>query len=176
MRNVLLLFCIAFCVQTTVAQKLEMSLSGAFAVGDGRDFTTTGFMAEVGLMPKVAPKLQLGGQVGFLLLPGKEIEFSDYTDAAPSQQFVSLAGAARLDIAKGFKVEADIGYAFGVNKTDQFDSVFGIPIENVNGFYYSPKLLYEVTDRVLALLAYRAIALDGFDWQVISAGITVRIL
>lgn len=176
MKKFLFLFCLVFCVQSLMAQKLEMSLSGAFTVGDGRDFTKTGFNAEVGFMPKIAPKLQLGGQVGFLLLPGKEIVFSDFLDVVPSQKFISIAGAARLDIAKGFKVEGDIGYAFGVNKTDQFDGIFGIPIENVNGLYYSPKLLYELSNRILAVIAYRAIALDGFDWQVITAGITVRLI
>lgn len=176
MKRLLLLVCTAFVFSNLSAQKLEASLSAAFAVSDGSNYTKTGFMGEIGFMPKIAPKVQIGGQVGFLLLPGKEVLFDDFNDTAPSQNFISLAAAARIDIAKGFKAQGDLGYAFGVNKTDQFDGIFGIPIENVNGFYYSPKVLYELTERVLIMLAYRGIALDGFDWQVITAGLTLRII
>ncbi len=178
MKRLLLIFCAAFTVSNVSAQALETSLSAAFAVGTGSNFTKAGFMAEVGFMPKIAPKVQIGGQVGFLLLPGAEVESGNLIDVNPSpnQNFISVAAAARIDIAKGFKVQADLGYAFGVNKTNQFSSPFGIPIENVNGFYYSPKVLYQLAERFLVMLAYRGIALDGFEWQVITFGLTLRII
>ncbi len=84
---------------------------------------------------------------------------------------MTIAVSGIFEFSPRFWAGADLGWGFGANGFDQNDQIFGIPIENVDGFYYSPRVRYHFTDRLAIEAAYRSILIEDYDASSVSAGV-----
>ncbi|WP_374959770.1 outer membrane beta-barrel protein [Gilvibacter sp.] len=167
-----MLITVASCGQ----QGLEVGAAFGLPTGDARFAVAANFVVEGAYWVNLADKVALGPKVGYSSMSGDEVVFSDFLEDAPNQNYLTVAAAGLIEFADRFWAGADIGYGFGANGFDQNDQIFGIPIENVNGFYYSPRLRYRFSDRLNIEAAYRSILIDDYDASSVTVGVNIQLV
>ena len=145
-------------------------------MGDARLVVASNFIIELGYLNNVTERIKVGARAGYSIMIGEEIVFSDFIDDAPNQNYLTIAASGIFEFSDRFWAGADLGWGFGANGFDQNDQIFGIPIENVDGFYYSPRLRYHFTERLAVEAAYRSILIDDYDASSVSAGVIFVLL
>lgn len=150
-------------------------VEGGFAfglpVGDARFVVASNFVFELGYLYDVTDKILIGGKGGYSIMIGEEVFFTDFSQDAPDQNYLTMAVAGLFEVADRFWLGADLGWGFGANGFDQNDQRFGIPIDNVDGFYLSPRLRYHFSPRFGLEAAYRSILIDDYDASSVTAGV-----
>ena len=157
-------------------QGLEVGAAFGLPTGDARFAVSANFVVEAGYWVNIADKVALGPKVGYSAMSGDKVAIPNDLIDAPNQNYLTVAAAGLIEFADRFWVGADIGYGFGANGFDQNDQDFGIPVENVNGFYYSPRLRYRFSDRLSLEAAYRSILIDDYDASSVTVGVNVVLL
>lgn len=160
-----------FCSLSFAQGGLEAGLAYGVPVGDARLVVASNFVIELGYLYDVTDQISIGGRAGYSIMIGEEVSFSDFTDSAPDQNYLTIAVSGIFEFSSRFWAGADVGWGFGANGFDQNDQIFGIPIDNVDGFYYSPRLRYHFTDRLAIEAAYRSILIEDYDASSVSAGV-----
>ena len=177
MKNKIITLFVSFMTLISFAQEgLEVGVAFGLPTGDARFAVAANFVVEGAYWVNLADKVALGPKVGYSSMSGDEVVFSDFLEDAPNQNYLTVAAAGLIEFADRFWAGADIGYGFGANGFDQNDQIFGIPIENVNGLYYSPRLRYRFSDRLNLEAAYRSILIDDYDASSVSVGVNIQLV
>ncbi|AXG72087.1 outer membrane protein beta-barrel domain protein [Kordia sp. SMS9] len=143
--------------------KFEVGINGALPIGDAGDFYTFSVGLDAAYMWNVSDKFDAGVATGFTNAFGDEQSITVFgittTIDAEDAQFIPIAGAARYNVSDDFFVGADLGYAIGINDG------------NDGGFYYRPKIGYNVSERVSLNVSYTGISIDGGSFDTIGLGV-----
>jgi len=141
--------------------KFEVGISGGVPTGDATDFYSFSIGADVSYLWNVSDSFYAGFSTGMTNADGDDIPVanSNATISTDDAQFVPLAAAARYNVAGKFFVGADVGYAIGINEG------------NDGGFYYRPKIGYDITEKINVNIMYTGIALDDADFTTIGLGV-----
>lgn len=111
-------------------------------VGDASDVTSLSFGADIGYMWNVAPSVDVGLTAGYLNYSGKKYHGEKRDDLS----FIPIAATGQFSIMESLFLGADLGYAIGVS-----------PDHNKGGFYYLPKVGYQI-DLFEVYLGYKGIS------------------
>jgi|SRR5690625_3548744 len=111
-------------------------------VGDASDITSIGFGGDIAYMFDISEEFKVGPSIGYLNYTGKK----EHGEKRDNLGFVPIAGSAKYSLAENFFIGADLGYAIGVS-----------PSYNKGGFYYLPKLGYQI-DLFEAYVGYKGIS------------------
>ncbi|WP_298512795.1 outer membrane beta-barrel protein [uncultured Kordia sp.] len=140
------------------AQNFEVGINGAIPIGDAGDFSSFSIGIDAAALWNVSEDFDAGVATGFTNAFAKDIAGVSVDDA----QFIPIAGAARYNVSSKFYVGADLGYAIGINDG------------NDGGFYYRPKVGYDVTEKININLSYTGISIDSpglSTWDTIGLGV-----
>ncbi|MEM6718189.1 MAG: outer membrane beta-barrel protein [Bacteroidota bacterium] len=162
MRKIILAVVAVFTIAFTAnAQddKFEVGISGGIPTGDASDFFSFSIGADVSYLWNVSDKFYAGFSTGMTNADGDEVMVGNASISTDDAQFVPLAAGARYNVAGKFFVGADVGYAIGINEG------------NDGGFYYRPKIGYDITDKINVNIMYTGIALDDADFTTIGLGV-----
>ncbi|WP_430409596.1 outer membrane beta-barrel protein [Kordia sp.] len=158
--GVVAIFAFAF---TSNAQEFKVGLNGALPIGDAGDFYTFSVGLDAAYLWNVSEKFDAGIATGFTNAFGDEqsVTIAGITATAEVEdaQFIPIAGAARFNVSNDFYIGADVGYAIGINDG------------NDGGFYYRPRIGYNVSDKVNLNLSYTGVSLDGGSFDTIGLGV-----
>jgi hypothetical protein len=134
MKKVLLIAALAvFGLSVAQAQEgFKVGATAALPVGDADDFTTFGFGLDASYLWEVGSGFLVGATAGYHHFFGDDIEEFGFTFEVDDFQFIPLAASARYYFTDDFFAGADLGYALGINDG------------NDGGFYYRPKIGYDL--------------------------------
>ncbi|PTX62645.1 outer membrane protein with beta-barrel domain [Kordia periserrulae] len=139
--------------------KFEVGINGALPVGDAGDAYTFSVGLDAAYLWNVSDKFDAGVATGFTNAFGDEFSVAGITFEVEDAQFIPLAGTARYNVSSDFFLGADLGYAIGINDG------------NDGGFYYRPKVGYNVSEKVSLNLSYTGISVDGGSFDTIGLGV-----
>jgi opacity protein-like surface antigen len=139
--------------------KFEVGVNAALPIGDAGDLYTFSIGIDAAYMWNVSEQFDAGVATGFTNAFGDEVSILGITVEAEDAQFIPLAGSARYNVSSDFFLGADLGYAIGINDG------------NDGGFYYRPKVGYNVSEKVSLNLSYTGIAVDGGSFDTIGLGV-----
>lgn len=143
--------------------KFEVGANAAIPVGDAGDFYTFSIGLDVAYVWNVADKFDAGVATGFTNAFGDEVSTTvagiTVTADAEDAQFIPIAGTARYSLTSDLFVGADLGYAIGINDG------------NDGGFYYRPKVGYNISEKVSLNVSYTGISVDGGSFDTIGLGV-----
>lgn len=172
MKKLFLLVAIATLgMSTSFAQgSFKVGANFALPIGDAGDVSTFSVGLDAAFLIAVSDKFEVGGATGFTNAFGDTFRVLgtdlDYDDV----QFVPIAAAARFLPTEKFYVGADLGYAIGINDG------------NDGGFYYRPRVGYQINDLIGVNVSYTGISrgeesVNGVvvapssTWSTIGAGV-----
>lgn len=165
-----------FCGISFAQGGVEAGLAYGYPVGDARLTLGSNFVVELGYLFPVTDQLEIGGRAGYSIMIGDEVDFVNAIERAPDQNYLTMAVSGLYEMIERFWLGADIGWGFGANGFDQQDQQFGIPVANVDGFFYNPKLRYHFTERFGLEVGYRSILIGSYDASSVSAGVVFVLL
>lgn len=144
---------------TANAQSFELGVNGALPIGDAGDVADFSIGIDAAALWDVAEDFDAGVATGFTNAFTNDITILGQTVEVDNVQFVPIAGAARYNVSSDFFLGADVGYAIGINDG------------NDGGFYYRPKVGYDVSEKININLSYTGISRDGGSWDTIGLGV-----
>lgn len=159
MKKLFLLSIIAvFSIGSMNAQgQLNGAISAGIPTGDASDFASFALALDLNYLLEISEDFSAGPSVGYNSLFLK----SDYE--GDNVSFLPIAAAGRLNVSEKLALGADVGYAVGLNEG------------NDGGFYYSPSILYTLTEIINIMLAYNAFNENGFTLGQITLGIVIAL-
>ncbi|GLB49921.1 outer membrane beta-barrel protein [Neptunitalea lumnitzerae] len=132
-------------------------------VGDASDYASFSVGLDVAYLAELGDSFYLGGATGFINGFGDDqtVSVAGYTVTAEADdvQYIPVAASARYLFTDAFYVGADLGY--GIAITDGLDG----------GFYYKPKVGYQISDLIGVNVSYVGVAEDGASWNTVNAGV-----
>jgi hypothetical protein len=147
-----------FAINSTNAQgQLNASISGGIPTGDLADFTTFAIAVDLGYLFELSEDFSLGPVLGF------NTSFLDSDFDGDNISFLPIAASGRLNVSDDFTLGADIGYGVGISDG------------NDGGVYYSPSVLYGLTETLDLILAYRAFRENNSTLGQITLGLVIVI-
>jgi len=158
-----ILVCLICCWNTAYTQQIKAGLSGGLPVGNASDVASFALNADLSYLFEISDSFRAGGSTGYSHSFADTIKVNGFTIEADDIQYIPLAGSLRLDVPSNFTLGLDVGYGIGVNKG------------NDGGFYFSPRVQYNIINPIDAVLAYRSLSIDGNAWDIISLGLVFRV-
>lgn len=154
MKKLLCLAVIAlFAMSTMNAQGFKPGVVVGLPIGDAGDFSSFTIGVDVSYFWEVSDQFDLGIVSGFTNSFIKS-EFDGFDDV----QFLPVGAGARYNASEEFYIGADLGYGIGINDG------------NEGGFYYRPRVGYQITETISLNLSYASISNDG-SWDNIMFGV-----
>lgn len=142
-----LIILLVFVFSGTLANaQINLGLSAGLPSGDFSDAYSLSFHLDGSYLAEVSDDFLVGGATGLLYVLGDTVGPIEFEDLG----YIPIAGAARYVISDKITTGADVGYAIGISPS-------GID----SGFYYAPKALYNFSENVSAVLAYRSVSNNG---------------
>lgn len=123
-------------------------------IGDAADLASIGFGVDLGYMFDVSEEFKLGATVGYLSYQGKK----EHGEKRDNIGFLPVAAVAQFSLVENIFIGADVGYAVGLS-----------PDYNKGGFYYLPKIGYQI-DLFEVYVGYKGIA-NKFEVSENIAGV-----
>lgn len=158
MRKLFVLLALGLFTSTfTYAQQEDMKLGASLAlpIGNTGDAYSFGFSGDFSYLFEVAEDFQVGGTASLMYYMGEKISGVKMDDAV----FLPLAATGRYAI-EDFFIGLDLGYGIGLS-----------PSGNDGGFFYRPKLGYDVgTFNIIFSVTGVSTKGDG-DFNSINAGV-----
>lgn len=157
MKKLFLLSIIAvFSIGSLNAQgQFQAGISGGIPTGDASDFTTFAIALDLSYLFELSDDLRVGPSLGY------NTSFLDSDFDGDNISFLPIAASGRLDVSEEFTLGADVGYGVGLNDG------------NDGGFYYSPSVLYGISQSLDIILAYRAFSENGSTLGQITLGLVI---
>lgn len=124
-------------------------------MGDIKDAYSFNIGLDASYTWAISEKFDAGIGSGYTLYLAKE----SFIDEA---SFVPVYGTAQYLLTEGIFIGADLGYAIGT-----------APSENDGGFYYQPKIGYQVSE-FSVFAGYKGISVDGGNFSSLNLGFNYR--
>jgi hypothetical protein len=160
MKKIIFILAIGLFTMSVNAQNFSVGLSGGLPSGDASDFYTFSLILDASARWEVADSFMAGLTTGYINAFGDSVTFGGVTADFEDAGFIPLAASGRYMISEQFSFGADVGYAIGV-----------APDGNDGGFYYAPKAIYQVSENIGIVAAYRGISRDSTSFDIISLGV-----
>ncbi len=138
---------ISFGLSNSEAQEIRIGFHGGIPVGDSTGDSDFTLGADVSYMFSPAAMFQVGPMLGY-----SHYFVNDRGDAS----FLPIAASGRFSLGDAVFAGADLGYAVG--------------IDNDGGFYYRPKLGYDLLG-LWVVGSYEGISMDGGTVSSVSVGL-----
>lgn len=130
-------------------------------VGDASDVSSLAMGGDIAYLFDISEDFKVGASVGYLTYSGKKFEGYKRDNLG----FLPIAATAKYSIMENLFIGADLGYALGLS-----------PSESDGGFYYLPKLGYQI-DLFEVYVGYRGISnkfsVDGYSSNVDISSVTI---
>ena len=123
--------------------QFQATVSGGIPTGDASDFATFAIAVDLGYLFELSDNFRVGPTVGY------NTSFLDSDFDGDNISFLPISASGRLNLSDEFTLGADAGYGIGLNEG------------NDGGFYYSPSILYGLSQSLDLILAYRAFSENG---------------
>lgn len=160
MRKALVILFITICsIAHSFGQHINVGISGGLPVGEASDKATFGFSTDFSYLFVISETFRVGGSTGYTHFFGDDANFNGFTIEIDDQQFIPLAASLRVDLPADLTIGGDMGFALGLNSG------------NDGGFYFSPRIQYQIFYPLDLVLAYRSFSRSGGDWSLFSLGI-----
>lgn len=127
-------------------------------VGDASDFTNIAWGVEAGYLWHLTPEFNAGITAGYLHYVTKD--FDGWS--LPNIGFIPVAATAQYSLMENLFVGADLGYGIGVT-----------PSGNDGGFYYQPKLGYQI-DLFEVYAGYKGLSRSGGSVNTVAVGFNYK--
>ncbi|GIZ09452.1 hypothetical protein [Flavobacterium sp. UMI-01] len=154
MKKIILTTAALFAISIASAQ-FRVGAHVGIPTGDIKDFSSVNLGADVAYTWSAAEGLDVGIATGYTSYLGK--------DGGDAIGFIPVAATAQITLTNNWFIGADLGYGIGVNP-DGVDS----------GFMYQPKLGYQI-EKTGIYVAYKGIALDGFNVSSVNLGVSFKL-
>jgi hypothetical protein len=132
------------------SQELNAGLHLGLPVGDASNLYSFNLTADVSALWELGEQFEAGVITG--------LSFSVGDNNVDNAVFLPIAGTARYEVTEALTLGADLGYALGL--TDGFDG----------GFYYAPRVQYDIADDLDIVLSYRAVS-DNGTFSILNLGV-----
>lgn len=138
---------------------LNAGVSLGLPIGDAGDLTTFNITLDVNYLWEVSDDFNAGVATGYSHSFGDSVTIGSLTFEFDDMQFLPIAAAGRFNVSDKFTLGADLGYAVGINDG------------NDGGFYYAPKVQYDISEALDIVFAYRGVSKDGGSFNVLTLGV-----
>lgn len=145
--------------------KFQHEVIAHLPIGESKDISSFGISIKTDYLFELSGKFKLGPSVGYSYFFGETTSF-DLGDVileldVDNFQFLPVAAAAQYYFTPKLSLRVDLGYAISLNGGD-------------GGIYFSPKLGYDITDKLGVKFGYSRIthARDvDLDFNTIDLGL-----
>lgn len=127
-------------------------------MGDIDDFSSIAFGFDLAYLWPVAERFKAGATVGYLNFVGKKYHGSKRQNI----DFIPIAATGQYSITQNIFVGADLGYGIGLS-----------PSGNDGGFYYQPKVGYQI-DLFEVYLGYKGVTKNHGNAAALSIGFNYK--
>ena len=135
-----------FAITSLSAQgELKAGVNAGLITGDFSDGYSFNITLDVAYLWEASEQIDAGIVTGYSHSLGKDVNGFTPDDVS----FLPIAAAGRFNISEEFAVGVDLGYAVGINEG------------NDGGFYYAPRIQYNVSESLDLVLAYRGVSIDA---------------
>lgn len=134
------------------AQDFNLGFNLGLPLGDIKDLSGLNIGVEASYLWDVSKEFDLGLTTGYTTFLGKE--------GYDALGYLPIAAAARLDLSESIILGVDLGYAIGINPS-------GVD----GGFYYAPKLQYDISEDIDLVLTYKGISANGSSISSLNLGV-----
>ncbi len=154
---ILLIF--LFTISSAFSQSnFKIGVNAGIPVGDVEEFTTFQIGFDIAYLYPVSNLFSVGALAGYSRYFGDDISTTLGTIEVDDISFLPIAASARFGFENSLFVGGDLGYAVGLDDG------------NDGGFYYRPKVGYELGP--LAIIAsFSGISADGGDVSSVNLGV-----
>ena len=159
MKKLVLLSMLFFAVSAVQAQDIKVGAHVGIPVGDSSEGSNFDLGVDVAYLFSPIEMLQVGPMLGFSHYFTEEIDYNGMASVdPPDASFLPIAASGRVSLGDAVFAGADLGYAFGLNDG------------NDGGFYYRPKLGFDLLG-VWVVGSYEGISRDGGSVSSVNVGV-----
>lgn len=162
MKKIFLVFVFSVFSFVVNAQDTGFSVGSNIAIplGDTSNSYSISFGVDLDYMFTTEEQINYGFATGYHTFSGKTI----LGVKTPYRSFIPLALAVRYDASEKVVIGADLGYGIGMR-----------PSGNKGGFYYKPKITYDIGKNKSLNVFYSGISGDNGTFSNIGLGIMFKL-